>query len=246
MDEAEPVAPRLQKVLAQAGVASRRACETLMTAGRVEVNGQVVTQLGARVDPEQAVIRVDGARLPVAKAYVYLVANKPLGVVSTMADERGRPDLSSLVGDREERLFHVGRLDTDTEGLIFLTNHGDFAHRLAHPSYELTKTYIAQVDGVLTSRVRRQLLEGVVLDDGPVTPDGLRLLGQQGGRSMVEVVLHEGRNHIVRRMLAAVGHPVLRLSRTAMGPVKLGTLRTGEIRELTTSELGTLLDAVGL
>ncbi len=217
-----------------------------MTAGRVEVDGQVVTQLGARVDPERSVIRVDGERLPVAKAHVYLVANKPRGVVSTMADEQGRPDLSSLVRDRDERLFHVGRLDTDTEGLILLTNHGNFAHRLSHPSYELTKTYVAQVDGVLSARVRRQLVGGVMLDDGPVTPDSVRLMGQQGGRSMLEVVLHEGRNHIVRRLLASVGHPVLRLSRTAIGPIALGSLRTGEVRALTAKELGTLLDAVDL
>ncbi len=237
---------RLQKVLAAAGVASRRHCETLIADGRVAVDGQTVTRLGARVDPERAVIRVDGKRIPVAAAHIYLVANKPRGVVSSMADEQGRRDLRSLVGDRPERLFHVGRLDTDTDGLIVLTNDGEFAHRLAHPSYELSKTYVAQVDGVVRPVTRARLLDGVILDDGPVKADAFRLLGTQSGASMVELVVHEGRNHIVRRLLAEVGHPVLRLSRTAIGPVRLGTLRSGDVRELASDELGTLLDRVGL
>jgi 23S rRNA pseudouridine2605 synthase len=245
-------APRLQKVLAAAGVASRRKCETLMAEGRVEVDGTVVTQLGARVDPESAVIRVDGRRIPVAHQHVYLVANKPRGVVSSMADESGRPDLSGLLGERPERLFHVGRLDTDTDGLIVLTNDGEFAHRLAHPSYELQKTYVAHVEGVVRPTVRASLLAGVELDDGPVAIDAFKVTltqpgaAGQSGRSIVEVVLHEGRNRIVRRLLAAVGHPVLRLSRTAIGPIRLHGLPTGHVRELTRDELGTLLDAVGL
>jgi 23S rRNA pseudouridine2605 synthase len=238
--------PRLQKVLAQAGVASRRACETLMSEGRVEVDGEVVTQLGARVDPETSVIRVDGKRIPVAQAHVYLVANKPRGVVSSMADEKGRRDLRSLLGDRQERLFHVGRLDTDTDGLIVLTNHGEFAHRLAHPSYQLSKTYVAQVEGVVKPSVGRQLLAGVELDDGPVKADAFRVISSQGNRSLVELVLHEGRNHIVRRLMDHVGHHVIRLSRTAIGPIRLGDLRSGAVRELSADELGTLLDAVGL
>lgn len=241
-----PAGVRLQKVLAQAGVASRRRCEDLMAAGRVEVNGTVVTQLGARVDPETAVVRVDGERIPVAASHVYLVANKPRGVVSTMSDEDGRPDLRTLVGDRSERLFHVGRLDTDTDGLLVLTNDGDFAHRLAHPSFELSKTYVAEVEGALGGKARRALLAGVELDDGSATADAVRTLGTGSGRSLVELVIHEGRNRIVRRMLAEVGHPVRRLSRTAIGPVRLGELRSGQVRELTPHELGTLLDAVGL
>lgn len=245
----EPAASRsmrLQKVLAQAGVASRRACEALMADGRVEVDGDVVTRLGAKVDPETAVIRVDGRRIPVAQAHVYLVANKPGGVVSSMADEQGRPDLRTLVGDRPERLFHVGRLDTDTTGLLVLTNDGEFAHRLAHPSFELAKTYVAEVEGTVRSAVRRQLLAGVQLDDGPLTVDGFRVVSSQAARSVVEVVLHEGRNRIVRRLLETVGHPVRRLSRTAIGPIVLGDLAVGRVRELTADELGTLLDAVGL
>ncbi len=237
---------RLQKALAQSGVASRRTSETMMAAGRVEVNGAVVTQLGAKVDPETAVIRVDGARIPVAQAYVYLVGNKPRGMVSSMSDEQGRRDLSSLVGDRPERLFHVGRLDTDTSGLIMLTNHGEFAHRLAHPSFELTKTYVAHVEGAVSPHLRRRLLAGITLEDGPVQPDGFKVVSTQGGKSIVELALHEGRNRIVRRLLTEVGHPVVRLSRTAIGPIRLGDLSTGRVRQLNTGELGTLLDAVGL
>ncbi len=217
-----------------------------MAQGRVEVDGSVVTQLGARVDPETAVIRVDGKRLPVAAAHVYLVAHKPRGVVSTMADERGRPDLRHLLGDRSERLFHVGRLDTDTDGLIVLTNDGEFAHRLAHPSYQLQKTYVAQVEGIVSSKVRRRLLVGVKLADGPVTVDAFRLVSANAGRSIVELVIHEGRNHVVRRLLAEVGHPVLRLTRTAVGPIRIGTLSAGDVRPLTTDELGELLDLVQL
>ncbi len=237
---------RLQKVLAQSGVASRRACEALMAAGHVEADGAVVTQLGAKVDPETAVIRVDGRRIPVAQAHVYLVANKPRGVVSSMADEQGRRDLRSLLGRRPERLFHVGRLDTDTTGLIVLTNDGEFAHRLAHPSYQLTKTYVAEVEGVVKPKVRAQVLAGVTLDDGPLTVDAFKVVSSHGDRSMVEVVLHEGRNRIVRRLLDTVGHPVLRLSRTAIGPIRLGDLMAGDVRDLTGVELGTMLDAVGL
>ncbi len=241
-----PEGVRLQKVLAQSGVASRRACEVLMSDGRVEVNGAVVTQLGARVDPETAVIRVDGKRLPVAASQIYLVAHKPRGVVSTMADEQGRPDLRSLLGGRSERLFHVGRLDTDTDGLIVLTNDGEFAHRLAHPSYELRKTYVAQVEGTVSSRVRRRLLAGVELSDGPVTVDAFRLLTAHERRSIVEVVIHQGRKHVVRRLLAEVGHPVLTLTRTAIGPIQLAHLRPGDVRPLNGDELGELLDLVGL
>ena len=235
---------RLQKVLAASGIASRRACEELMSAGRVEVDGEVVTRLGTRVDPEHSVIRVDGERIPSASAQVYLVLNKPRGVVSTMSDPQGRPTLAEHVADRPERLFHVGRLDTDTEGLILLTNDGEFAHRLAHPSYGVLKTYVAQVAGPVPGTLGRDLAAGVVLDDGPVRVDGFRVLERTGRRALVEVVLHEGRKHIVRRLLAHVGHPVQRLARTAIGPVRLGALRPGQHRELTVDELGTLLDAV--
>ena len=237
---------RLQKLLAQSGVASRRKCEELMLAGEVEVDGEVVTRLGTKVDPTTAVIRVSGKRLPPVSPHVYLVLNKPRGVVSTMSDPQGRRTLGDLVADRPERLFHVGRLDTDTEGLILLTNDGDFAQRVAHPSYELDKTYVAEVDGVVTKATLRRLREGVSLEDGPVEVSSATLVSSTTDRSIVEVVIHEGRNRIVRRLLDEVGHPVRRLTRTAIGPVLLRGLRRGELRDLTRDELGTLLDAAKL
>ncbi|RLV48625.1 rRNA pseudouridine synthase [Nocardioides mangrovicus] len=241
---AEPV--RLQKLLASSGVASRRKCEELMLAGRVEVDGEVVTRLGTSVDPEVAVVRVDGRRLPPASAHVYLALNKPRGVVSTMSDPQGRRTLGDVVADRPERLFHVGRLDTDTDGLILLTNDGGFAQRLAHPSYEVDKTYVAEVEGAVDRATLRRLRDGVSLEDGPVTVSAAKLLDAQGGRSIVELVIHEGRNRIVRRLLDAVGHPVRRLTRTRIGPVGLGQLRSGSLRDLTRDELGDLLDRTEL
>jgi 23S rRNA pseudouridine2605 synthase len=217
-----------------------------MLAGVVVVDGEVVTRLGTKVDPRTAVIRVDGKRLPPVSAHVYLALNKPRGVVSTMSDPEGRRTLQDLVDDRPERLFHVGRLDTDTDGLILLTNDGDFAQRLAHPSYEVDKTYVAEVDGRLTKAVLRRLTDGVTLDDGPVTVSSARLVSVQGERSIVELVIHEGRNRIVRRLLDHVGHPVRRLTRTAIGPVQLQGLGTGDLRDLTLDELGVLLDNAAL
>ncbi len=237
---------RLQKLLAQSGVASRRKCEELMLAGLVEVDGEVVTRLGTKVDPATAVIRVEGRRLPPVSAHVYLVLNKPAGVTSTMSDPHADRTLAEFVADRPERLFHVGRLDTDTDGLILLTNDGDFAQKMAHPSYEVEKTYVAEVDGVVSRATIQQLLDGVVLEDGPVEVREARVRNAHGGRSIVELVIHEGRNRIVRRLLDQVGHPVRRLSRTRIGPVRLGELKAGRLRELTDAEVGELLDSAGL
>ncbi|MDP3969197.1 MAG: pseudouridine synthase [Nocardioides sp.] len=241
---------RLQKLLAQSGVASRRRCEELMLGGEVEVDGEVVTRLGTKVDPTRAVIRVSGKRLPPVSPHVYLAVNKPRGVVSTMADPEGRRTLADLVADRPERLFHVGRLDTDTSGLILLTNDGDFAHRTAHPSFEVDKVYVAEVEGEVRPATLARLREGVTLDDGPVVCSAARLVekgaGAAKGRSIVEVTLHEGRNRIVRRMLDHVGHPVRRLTRTAIGPVRVTGLAIGSSRELTRDELGALLDLAAL
>ena len=237
---------RLQKLLAQSGVASRRRCEELMLEGEVEVDGEIVTRLGTKVDPRTAVIKVSGKRLPPISDHVYLVLNKPRGVVSTMSDPQGRPTLTDLVADRPERLFHVGRLDTDTEGLILLTNDGDFANRMAHPSYEVDKTYVAEVDGVVARATLKRLLDGVTLDDGPVQVTAAKVRSSHGDRSIVELVIHEGRNRIVRRLMDHVGHPVRRLTRTQIGPVRLAGLRSGTLRELDERELGTLLDAAGL
>ncbi len=233
---------RLQKLLAQSGVASRRKCEELMLDGEVEVDGEVVTRLGTKVDPRTADITVSGRRLPPLSDHVYLVLNKPRGVVSTMSDPEGRKTLADLVADRPERLFHVGRLDTDTSGLLLLTNDGDFAHRMAHPSFEVEKTYVAEVEGRLAKGTLAELLAGVTLDDGPVQVRRARVIDSAATKSIVELVIHEGRNRIVRRLLDHVGHPVRRLTRTAVGPVVLRGLGTGELRDLTRQELGELLD----
>lgn len=237
---------RLQKLLAQSGVASRRKCEELMLDGEVEVDGEIITRLGTKVDPRTAVIKVSGKRLPPISDHVYLVLNKPRGVVSSMADEQGRKDLSSVVAGRPERLFHVGRLDTDTSGLLLLTNDGDFAHRMAHPSFEVEKTYVAEVAGRISKGTIADLLSGVTLDDGPVEVRRARVVDTAADRSIVELVIHEGRNRIVRRLLDHVGHPVKVLTRTQFGPVVLGKLQVGAMRELTDAELGDLLEAAGL
>jgi 23S rRNA pseudouridine2605 synthase len=237
---------RLQKVLAAAGFGSRRACEALIAAGRVEVDGRVVREQGIRVDPEQAAIRVDGVTVPTAPGSVILAVNKPRGVLSTMSDDRGRPCLGDLVADRPERLFHVGRLDAETEGLILLTNDGDLAHRLAHPSHGVAKTYVATVAGPLSRGVGRRLTAGVDLDDGPARAVSFRVLQQAPGRVLVELVMHEGRNRIVRRMLDAVGHPVQALVRTQMGPIRLGQQRPGSARVLSAAETRALYRAAGL
>lgn len=236
---------RLQKVLAQAGVASRRRAEELMATGRVEVNGEIVTRMGVRVDPTIDVIRVDGRRLPPPSEHAYVMLNKPRGVVCSMRDEQGRPDLSGIVGHRAERLFHVGRLDTDTSGLLIMTNDGDLANKLAHPSYEVTKTYVALVEGSVGPGVAAQLKTGVELEDGLAAADRFVVKDRNRGRSLVELDLHSGRNRIVRRLLAHVGHPVVELTRIALGPLKIGDLAAGAMRDLTRDELGDLFDSVG-
>jgi len=237
---------RLQKLLAQSGVASRRRCEELMLDGLVEVDGEVVTRLGTKVDPRTAVIRVEGRRLPPMSEHVYLVLNKPRGVVSTMSDPQGRRSLGDLVADRPERLFHVGRLDTDTEGLILLTNDGDFAQKVAHPSYELEKTYVAEVSGVAERDLVKRLEAGIEVEGQAVEVHRAKVLSTTRDRSIVELTIHEGRNRIVRRLLEEVGHPVTRLTRTVIGPVVLRGLKVGQMRDLTRDELGTLLDAARL
>jgi 23S rRNA pseudouridine2605 synthase len=239
---------RLHKLLARSGVASRRRCEELMLDGQVTVDGEVVTRLGTKVDPLTAVIHVSGQRLPPVSPHVYLVLYKPTGVVSTMSDPQGRPTISDLVADRPERLFHVGRLDTDTAGLLLLTNDGEFAQRMAHPSYEVDKTYVAEVEGRVGRATVDRLLAGVELDDGPVTVSAARVVGDHDvrDRSIIELVIHEGRNRIVRRLLEHVGHPVDKLTRIAIGPVRLTGLSPGQLRELSNDELGALLDAAAL
>ncbi|HVE97912.1 MAG TPA: pseudouridine synthase [Mycobacteriales bacterium] len=236
---------RLQKVLADAGVGSRRACEELIEQARVEVDGAVVRVQGMRIDPTVAVVKVDGMRVVTAPDRQYLVLNKPRGVVTTMSDDRGRPTVGDLIAARSARLFHVGRLDADTEGLLLLTNDGDLAHRLTHPSHGVPKTYLAEVTGVVPKDALRRLRTGVELEDGPAAVDAVRVSATGQGRTLLELTISEGRNRIVRRLCAAVGHPVVRLVRTQVGPVTLGSLRPGKTRRLTAAEVAALFDAAG-
>jgi 23S rRNA pseudouridine2605 synthase len=235
---------RLQKILAAAGIGSRRACEELIAAGRVTVNGRRAT-LGDKVDGETAEIHVDGERVITNTKLVYIAMNKPRGVVSTMADERGRDAIADYLGRVDQRVFHVGRLDADSEGLLLLTNDGTLAHRLMHPSYGVTKTYLAEVGGPVPRAVGRQLLKGVELEDGPAKVDAFKLVDAVQRTALVEIVIHEGRKHIVRRLFEEVGHPVNRLIRTAIGPIRLGDLKPGRTRRLANAEVAALFKAVG-
>ena len=237
---------RLQKVLAQAGIASRRAAEAMIVEGRVKVDNVVVTELGTRVDPATAVVHVDGERVPTAPGLVVVAMNKPRGVVTSMSDDRGRPCVGDMVADRPERLFHVGRLDAETEGLLLLTNDGELTNRLMHPSHEVAKTYRARVDGAISKQAMRALSTRVDLDDGPIVCDSARVIQRLDDRSLVEVTLHSGRNRIVRRMFDAVGYPVLDLVRTSIGPISLGNLKPGEVDDVRGAPLRSLYTAVGL
>ena len=234
---------RVQKVLAAAGVGSRRHCEGLIAAGRVSVDGVVVTEQGVRVDPNSAVVRLDGARIPTADHLVVYAFNKPRGMLTTMKDPRGRPCVGDKVAEIDRRLFHVGRLDADSEGLLLLTNDGDLAHNLTHPTRGVAKTYVAWVPGPVRSATLTRLRAGVPIDDRIVEVDSARVRERDGARVLVEVVIHEGRKHIVRRLLAAVGHPVVRLVRTRIGPLSLGSLPPGQVRLLSADERRALFAA---
>ncbi|MFC2625756.1 MAG: pseudouridine synthase [Parascardovia denticolens] len=238
---------RLQKVLAQAGFGSRRKCETMITDGRVEVDGDLVTELGVRVDPLHQEIRVDGSRIHISNRHVTLALNKPRKVLSTMDDPKGRWTLRDIVGDRYERIFHMGRLDYDTEGLILMTDDGELAQHVMHPKYEVDKTYIATVEGHIGGSVCHRLVRtGVQLDDGWIKLDQCSIIAQNRDRSVVKVVIHSGRNRIVRRVFGAIGFPVIKLIRTQIGPIKLGELKSGSYRVLTGAEVNALHKAVGL
>ncbi len=262
-DQRPPTTPdhpdgvRLQKVLAQAGVASRRAAEELIAEGRVSVDGKIVREMGRRVRPDTAVVHVDGARIVIAEGLVHLALNKPRGILSTMSDDQGRMCVGDLIVERgimdehfeggaRGRLFHVGRLDAETEGLLLLTNDGDLGHRLMHPSYEVEKTYLAEVMGQVQRDMGKRLRAGVELEDGLVQVHSFKLVDFHAGRSMVELVIHEGRKHVVRRLLEEVGHPVERLVRTAVGDVHLGQQRPGKFRPLNRTEVGSLYKSVGM
>lgn len=242
----DPAGVRLQKLLASAGVGSRRACEVLITQGRVDVDGTVVRELGVRIDPSQRVVHVDGVRIQLDASRVYFALNKPLGIVSTMEDDLGRPCLSDIIGHRSERLFHVGRLDVDTDGLLLLTNDGELANRLQHPRYGVQKVYVATVPGPVGRDVGKTLRAGIELEDGTVAVDSFKLVDSAPGKAIVELVLHEGRTHVVRRLLEAVGHPVLTLTRVQVGPVILGETKPGRMRALNNREVEELYAAAEL
>ncbi|WP_330176514.1 rRNA pseudouridine synthase [Streptomyces sp. NBC_01498] len=242
---AEQEGERLQKILARAGMGSRRACEELIEQSRVEVNGEIVVEQGMRVDPQRDEIKVDGLTVA-TQSHLFFALNKPAGVVSTMGDPDGRQNLGDYVTNRETRLFHVGRLDTETEGIILLTNHGELAHRLTHPRYGVKKTYLAAVQGPLPRDLGKRLKDGIQLEDGYARADHFRVVENTGKNYLVEVVLHEGRKHIVRRMLSEAGFPVDRLVRTAFGPIPLGDQKSGWLRRLTNTEVGMLMKEVGL
>lgn len=237
---------RLQKVLATAGLGSRRACEDLIASGRVTVDGVQMRELGVRVDPTKAVIHLDGLRIQLDTSLITLALNKPVGVVSTMHDPEGRPSLAEFVANRKERLFHVGRLDAETEGLLLLTNDGELANRLAHPSHVVPKTYLAHVEGRVAGNVANKMLHGIMLEDGIAKVDSYRIIDSTPQAALVEIVIHEGRNRIVRRLFEEVGHPVTRLVRTQIGPIRLGALRTGTTRVLGQPEVGSLMSLVGM
>lgn len=237
---------RLQKVLAAAGVASRRASENLIVAGKVTVNGVVVTELGSRVDPEIDKITVSGKPIQVDVSKRYIMLNKPTGVVSTMSDENGRRDLREFTDEYDERLYNVGRLDAETSGLLILTNDGAIAHVLAHPSFEVSKTYLAKVDGEVVPATLRRMKDGIELEDGPIAVDAVAVKGQPSrGQTILEITLHSGRNRIVRRLCAAVGHPVLELHRKSFGPLTLGSLGSGAMRDLSKIEVSSILALAG-
>ena len=244
MSELEGI--RLQKVLASAGLGSRRKCEEFISSGRVTVNDVLIDELGARVHPETDVIRVDGVRIAQAAGHVVVALNKPRGVVTSMSDEHNRECVGDLVAEYPERLFHVGRLDVDTEGLLLLTNDGELAQRLSHPTYGIEKTYFARGVGKVTKETMRAIKAGIVIEDRAVEVTSCLLVGTTNDNSVVELTIHEGRNRIIRRLFDEVGHPVVDLVRTQVGPVKLGALKSGHLREITNKELGKLYIAVGL
>jgi 23S rRNA pseudouridine2605 synthase len=241
---AEQEGERLQKVLAHAGLGSRRSVEELIAAGRVKVNGRRAI-LGVRVDPGKDEVEVDGSRVPLRQDLIHYVLNKPVGVVSTAADPEGRQTVVDLL-DVPARVWPVGRLDTDSEGLLIVTNDGDLTHRLTHPSFEVPKTYLAEVKGTVGSRAIKQLIAGVPLEDGMTKRARVSLVESTRGGTLLEITIREGRNRQVRRMCEAVGHPVKRLVRTSLGPLQLGRLKPGTFRRLSIEEVQALYRACGL
>lgn len=235
---------RLQKMIAGTGLSSRRKAETLIANGRVTVNGKVVTELGTKVDPERDHVKVDGRHLTGAQPFVYLMLNKPKNVMSTLDDPGGRTTVKDFLHGVSVRVFPVGRLDFDSEGLMLLTNHGELAQALLHPRYRVPKTYLIKVKRVLTDDEIAQLQQGVQLEDGMTSPAIVKKVKKAEQNSWLEITIREGRKHQVKRMLEAVGHPVIKLMRVRMGPLSLGDLGSGEFRFLTDREANALRELV--
>ena len=236
---------RLNKIIADAGIASRRAADQLILEGRVSVDGQVVLELGNKFDPEFSDIKVDGESLNVNKSKTYLAFHKPAGVISTMSDPEGRSNLGDYFKDRKDRLYHVGRLDKDSEGLILLTNDGELAHRATHPSYGLEKRYLVEVEGEFNKQLSDQLLQGVRLEDGlarAVKVVHARAVSKN--HHWVEITIHEGRYHIIRRLIESLGLKVMRLIRLDFGPITLGEMKPGRHRVLNSQEMTNLFTAL--
>ena len=242
MPDTEP--QRIQKVLAHAGIASRRAVEEMIEAGRVKVNGKRA-RLGLRVDPAKDEVEVDGSRVPLQAELRYYLLNKPVGVVTTSDDPEGRETVLEYI-ETDERVWPVGRLDIETDGALLLTNDGDLTHRLTHPSFEVPKTYLAEVRGAVGSKAIRALLSGVELDDGPARARSAQIVEQARGDTLLELVMTEGRNREIRRMLDTLGFTVVRLVRVAIGPLRLGRLKAGTYRKLGPAEVMALYRAAGL
>ncbi len=239
-----PEPQRIQKVLAHAGIASRRAVEELIEQGRVRVNG-TAARLGQRIDPDKDEVEVDGSVVPLKAELRYFLVNKPVGVVTTAADPEGRETVVELV-ETDERIWPVGRLDIESEGAVLLTNDGELTHRLTHPSFEVPKTYLVEVRGAVGSKVVRALLGGVDLDDGPARAAGVQVIEYAKGHTLLEIVLTQGRNRVIRRMLETQGFTVVGLVRVAIGPLRLGRLKAGTYRKLGPPEIMALYRSAGM
>ena len=238
---------RLNKIIADAGIASRRAADQLILEGRVSVDGEVITELGNKFDPEICDIKVDGESLSISKSKTYLAFHKPAGVISTMSDPEGRSNLGDFFKDRKDRLYHVGRLDKDSEGLILLTNDGELAHRATHPSYGLEKRYLVEIEGEFNKQLSDQLLQGVRLEDGPARAvKVIHARAVSRNHHWVEITIHEGRYHIIRRLIESLGLKVLRLIRLDFGPISLGDMKPGRHRVLNSQEMTNLFNLLKL
>ena len=238
---------RLNKIIADAGIASRRAADQLILEGRVSVDGEVITELGNKFDPEICDIKVDGESLSISKSKTYLAFHKPVGVISTMSDPEGRSNLGDFFKDRKDRLYHVGRLDKDSEGLILLTNDGELAHRATHPSYGLEKRYLVEIEGEFNKQLSDQLLQGVRLEDGLARAvKVIHARAVSRNHHWVEITIHEGRYHIIRRLIESLGLKVLRLIRLDFGPISLGDMKPGRHRVLNSQEMTNLFNFLKL